>query len=286
MESWKIVMLEHDEGSKELGDFFKKIWSDGIIKKDIGNVWLEDTDSNARTMQKFVGDLEGKILTLYGSGSFHHYTYGLCYAIAHKRSDNYMYVHIDNHSDSIYRENGIIKCGSFVENIMEEPEANDILLIGAGKGENPKERKTISQKDLISKQAKDIVRKELKKKLQKDVYASLDLDILTYDDISTDFTQGILELKHLLNVIEVLKEEKNIISADILGYRGIAPSSRYGSQRATYPINLLTYAILAAKITGKDTKELEKLQKYFNKEDSNPRDVGEEFRKITGQLRI
>lgn len=286
MEDWKLVMLEHDEGSKEMIDFFKKIWSDGIIRKNIGNVWLEDTDSNSRTMQNLMGNLEGKILTLYGSGSFHHYTYGLCYAIAHKRSDNYMYVHIDNHTDSIYRENGIIKCGSFVENILEEPEENDILLIGPWKGENPKERKTISQKDLISKQAKYIVRKELEKKLQKDVYVSLDLDILTYADISTDFTQEILELKHLLNVIEVLKEGKNIISADILGYRGIAPPSRYGSTRATYPINLLTYATLAAKITGKDTQELERLREYFNKENSNPIDVREEFKKITDQLRI
>lgn len=283
MESWKVVVLEHDEASKQIGDFFEKTWTDGIIRKNMGNLWLEEKDFNAETMQRMVGKLEGKILTLYGNGSYHNYTYGLCYAIAHKRSDNYMYTHIDNHTDSIYREGGIIKCGSFVENIVEEPEANDILLIGAENGENFKERTTIRQKDLISKQAKDIVRKKLKKKLQKDVYASLDLDILKNEEISTDFMQGILGLKHLLDILEVLKEEKNLVSADILGYKG-KPSSKYSTPKASQPVSLLTYAVLAAKITGKDTKKLEIFHNYFRKDCYSKKD--DEFKRLTDKLKI
>lgn len=45
--------------------------------------------------------------------------------------------------------------------------------------------------------------------------------------------------------------------------------------------SLLAYTVLAAKITGKDTKELENLHKYFGTLRSR-----EEFEKIVSQLRI
>ena len=291
MEDWKILVLKHDKGSEYIRDFFKKIWLDGIITKNIDNTWwLEHKEYNAENIKKTVGDLEGRILTLYGNGCYHHYTYGLCYAIAHEKSDNYMYVHIDHHTDSKNHDNGIIKCGSFVENITEEPEANDVLLIGASQGVNPQERTVIRQKDLVSKRSREILRKELKKKLQKDIYVSIDLDILKHEEVSTDYSQGILELKHLLDVLDVLNEEKNIISADILGYNGhTCPPG--------YPVSLMTYAILAAKITGKETKGLEELREQFKNKRFDKAYFDEEelklmeeelknFKKVTKELRI
>jgi arginase family enzyme len=275
-DSWKVVVLEHDYASEEIGKFFSKIWEDGIIVKKMGkNYDLDHKKKISEEIKNILGILEGKILTLYGSGYYHHYTYGLCDAISRERSKDYTYLHIDNHPDSCYNSNGHIGCGSFVEHILEEPEAKDIILIGPTN--NPKERALISQEEIVSKKAKEITRKILREKQQPDVYSSFDLDVLDEKEIETYYNRGILKLKHLLDLIDIMREEKNIISADILGYNG--GSSNYA--------NLITYAALAAKLVGKDTKELEKLHNYFkSKRIGYDKAVKKEFEMIIDQLKI
>ncbi len=85
-----------------------------------------------------------------------------------------------------------------------------------------------------------------------------------------------------------------MISADMLGYCNVY----IGYQNwATCEISLLTYAVLAAKITGKDTKELEKLHAYFKEENSSwnimnlllaksQKKMEKEFEKITEKLKV
>lgn len=292
MKPWKIVVLEHDSSSKEIADFFEKIWNDGITRKKIDDMYKKDVKEDIiKKMENAVGKLEGKILTLYGKGTFHHYTYGLCKVIAHKRSKNYMYLQLDNHTDSRYKTDGTLDKTAFVENLDEEPEAKDILFVGVKEllGRWDYDHTIISQEELASKESKKILRKALRKKLYPDVYPSLDLDVLARTEINTEEPQGILELKHLLDILEVIEEEKNIISADILGYSNFDYSKfeyLYSDFKfCNKATSLLAYATLAAKITGKDTKELEKLHNCFKKKDSTDI-VKEEFEKITEQLKI
>lgn len=288
MEPWKIVVLEHDPPSKEMADFFEKIWKEGVIRKKIDDMYKKDVKEDVeKKMEDAVGKLEGKILTLYGKGGFHHYTFGLCKTIACKRSKNYMYLHVDNHSDSYYKTDGCLAGNSFVENLDEEPEAKDVFFIGVESllGRWDCDHTIIGQKALISKKAKKILRKALREKPQLDVYPSLDLDVLTTTEINTDYDQGILELKHLLNIIDVIEREKNIISADILGYNNFEFSKYSNLKFCNNATGLLAYATLAAKIIGKDTKELEKLYSYFKNKDSNEA-VKKEFEKIIEELKI
>lgn len=280
-EPWKIVILEHDAASRQIGKFFDKIWSDEITRKGIKEKRMYYKKKIVKRIEEVVGCLEGKVLTLYGYGGYHHYTYGLCNAIAHKRSKNYTYFHIDNHSDANLKfDNDTLGCDSFVTNILEEPGAKDILFLGNEGYEN---YTSIKQKVLISGNVKKILQRVLKEKPQQDVYLSFDLDILNKKDIMTPFPQGILELKHLLNILDIIQEEKNIISADILGHGGYTNG---------YPKSLLVYAALAAKLTGKDTKNLEEAHNYFRRKYSNIEcpsycyQVKKDFRKITEQLRI
>lgn len=290
-DSWKVVVLEHDYASEEIGKFFSKIWKDGIIiKKMEKNYELDYKKKISEEIKNILGILEGKILTLYGSGHYHHYTYGLCDVISRERSKDYMYLHIDNHSDSGYNSNGHIGCGSFVEHILEEPEAKDIILIGPK--HNLKERALISQEELVSKEAKEVTRKILRGKKQPDVYPSFDLDVLDETEIETHYNRGVLKLKHLLDIIGIMREEKNIISADILGYSGADILSYSGGSSKLFSsnyANLITYAALATKLVGKDTKELEKLHDYFKSKRIGYDDilpVKKEFEVIINQLKI
>lgn len=286
-EPWMLAVLEHDTASVQIGNFFDKIWSDGIIRKYINSdEIISDKGTITKEIQRAFGSLEGKILTVYGHGDYHHYTYGLCKVIASKRSKDYIYAQIDHHTDSWKRTDGNIRCGSFVEQILEEPEVKDIINIGTEikLGDYDHTRTIIPQNELVSKAARELLRKALREKKQKDIYPSMDLDILTKTEIAVvqGLEQGILELNHLLNVVDVIQEEKNIISADILGYT----AENYFTSDLT-PVTLLVYATLAAKITGKDTKELEKLHDYFKKRRGDRNfDSLIEFKKITKQLRI
>lgn len=286
-EPWKIVVLEHDSASVQIGNFFYKIWKEGITRKYLDpDVIHTDKEDITKKIQKAVGNLDGKILTLYGHGDYHHYTYGLCKVVADKRSKNYIYSQIDQHTDSWRRADEFIRCASFVEQILEETEAKDIINIGTETklGDHDDERIIIHQNELVSKVARETLREALRRKTQKDIYPSMDLDILTKTEITVapGLNQGILELSHLLNIVDVIQEEKNIISADILGYTGI---NYFTSD--LIPVTLLVYATLAAKIIGKDTKELEKLHDYFKKRrgDKNFESLTE-FKRVTKQLRI
>lgn len=295
MKNWKLLVLEHDDASEEIGDFFEKIWAEGVTRKQLTEKMISRKDFITKEIGDAVGPLEGKILTLYGDGGYHHCTYGLCNTIAKKRSKNYIYIHIDNHTDSHYNQNGSLDCASFVKNILEEPEAKDVMFIGSDvdTGKNTSEKYTLlHQRDIVSEYPKKMLEENLKAKNLSDVYCSLDLDVLKRTEIRTDYNQGMLELKHLLQILDIIKQEKEVISADMLGYnKGV-----WGWQDwATREVSLLTYATLAAKITGKNTEELRKLQVYFknkkNKLASYPfcnvgKALNKEFEKITEQLRV
>lgn len=288
-EHWKLAVIEHDRASKRIKEFFTKIWADDIILHDV-NWSRSQTKKGIIKETPDLGKQKGKILTLYGDGGYHHYTYGLCLKVAKRKSKDYIYVHADNHTDARKCDDPI-GCGSFVEDITDKPRAKDILLLGTTYGSNEKNRTIVTVETLTSKNAKEDLRKALKAKQQKDVYASFDLDVLNGIEITTSYGTGNLSLENLLDAIEVISEEKNIISADILGLTGRIKRHDIDLEY-TEPISLLTYAVLAAKITGKDTKELEKLRGYFKNKEvyaDNLRErvlLREEFRKITEQLKV
>lgn len=284
MESWKTLILEHDSASNKIRDFFELIWSYGIKEAKIyGSDTPDRKESITKKIQGGIGELDGKILTLYGDGHYHHYTYGLCNTIAKKRSNNYLYIHADNHTDAAKREDHHLGCGSFTENILEEPNAKDIIFLGTQHGVNNYNRTHVSQEILCSRNAEKNLKEVLRKKPQKDVYLSMDLDVLRSTEFLTSFNQGELMLEDLVRAVEVIQFEKNLISADILGY------SNWSWSGCICPVSMLTYATLAAKITGKDAKELYKLRKYFMKkrrEGCDTHILENDFKKITKQLKV
>ena len=281
MENWKLLILEMDSSSKESANFFKRVWTDEIITKEITPFDYVKKETITNQVNEVTKNLEGKILTIYGHGDFHHYTYGLCNTIAKTRSDDYAYIHIDNHSGSIDNYNNNLSCESFVSSILEDPKAKKIILLGA-RDYSDEEHARIEQKTLINN-LKRTTQRALKKIPSQDVYPSLDLDILSETELHAGHDQGILTLNHMINIIRLIKSEKNMVSADMLGYDdGTSWCNPYTINHSS---SLLTYATLAAEITGKDTKELKKLHTHFkNKKPSKT--LQKEFEKITEGLKI
>ena len=96
---WKIFCLEVDEPSKEIGEFMKRIWPDKVSTIKLPGQWNVVEKEHLKDLLWQFRNIDGKVLTVYGSGLFHHFTYGLLRNVADIRSDNYTYIHIDQHTD-------------------------------------------------------------------------------------------------------------------------------------------------------------------------------------------
>ncbi len=243
---WELMSLELDRGGKHIGKYFsedlemriKRIDKKGFMKEveneakrlKCNKVRLEGpyyyrtrgaihkTEVIAAAMESIVGEDDNKTLAMYGSGDMHHYTYGLCTA-ASRLSDKFCYIHFDQHSDFCKKTRSrdmYMGCGDFVWEIveLESSNASDIIMVGCKKWG----MKCISStKTRSRKKALPLLKSFLDDTLD-DVYLSFDLDVMANGLVITDWGNGYLSKSLLLDMIAMIKEEKNIISADIVGY--------------------------------------------------------------------
>lgn len=275
MSDWKIAImkLKYDSPTQELIEVFQNIWSDGIILKQKRRSHIKRGEVTASVKRAFK-DLEGKILTLYGKGSYHYYTYGLCKVVADPRSKKYCYMHLDRHDDAIFNKHYHLRLSDFVQHIKKYTNANFALLLGPPRFcDNTLFNlepgiELITEKELYKQKE---FRERIIKQPEEDVYLSCDLDVLHPKEFNAWYTRGRLRLKDAKRIVKTINEEKNIISADILGYAGSDLKS------------CLIYAVLAGTLIGKDTKEAEKLFQYLKK---NPNTPYEDSLKLIEGLKI
>ncbi len=227
-DSWQIVSLEMDKSGTELGRYFAK------LAKNLKRAHLSDELCDRDGLAKKIGRIvvpERKTLVIYGSGSFHHYTYGLCRA-ADRLSKGYCYIHFDYHDDYDTDNPQRLGCGSFVNAILQDTHAAQAIFIGT----------SIPWKQSIHSigcSGKEETISDLERTLKKnpqDVYLSFDLDVMDPSEISTDYSMGDMGADELVRLIEMIKGKKRIIGADVLGYS----RDGYSTARYMYPSYLPT----------------------------------------------
>lgn len=195
-----------------------------------------------------------RILTAMGHGMFHHYTSGLLEIIADSQSKAYTYIHIDNHPDNQHRYSKLIDCGHFVHPKMAK---NLKYIVGIG----PRSKRWNKEVFDISFQGGPTKNKypisTLKSILNEipteDVYVSCDLDILNWFEMSTEpkWGNGDMSLSKLVEIIQTIDNQKNIISADKIGYH-----TQFGSLPIIKDASLLVYETLYHAFNRNPTEEL------------------------------
>lgn len=221
---WALYSLEMDEPGKKIGRFFKE--SGFTIIREPINTDFPRYPSNIEKAVTSAVPFEGKVLAVYGSGSLHYFTYGLCRR-ADSLSQEYGYIHIDHHSDDYFVSTDYgekinekayeIHCGAFVREIVfttnvRKPE--NVLWIGGSKG-NLYGSSSISESALTVEGLSSLER--MLCALPNDVYVTIDLDVMSSSEIITDWGNGNMNTRSLLAILDVIKEKKRIISADICG---------------------------------------------------------------------
>ncbi len=278
MSEWKLLVLEVDEPSKDLGDFFKRVWEkETVVKRIRGDLW--NRDQIQKEVEAVVSDVRAdRVLTVYGHGRYHHYTYGLCRAVADPRSRAYTYLHIDHHPDDHdFQGNIDLACGGFVNTILKKSNATQARCIGAdiNCGKSFKEADAIynlqytgpimterkgNRKEIDVRQNINASITRLLFDTPQDIYVSMDFDVMANEELKTDYSRGDLRLPELLECLDVLMKQRNLISADMLGY----------SSDELHGKSLAFYAIVAGRIIGKDTK---RFQEQHNKFWVHPEDL-------------
>lgn len=209
---WRIVSLKHDYSSNKIQKHFEKKITDLEKAAVFVSPTMEKRDLADEIALK-VGYSDKRTLGIYGSGYYHHMTYGLC-RIAKELSAGFTYIHIDHHNDGEY-DPSELNCGSFVHNISDDEYAKDIIFVGSY---HP--YATYIDNFYFRKYPKDVIPLILRKIKTDDVYLSIDLDVMDRTEVSASlcYSRGKMDKTTLLDLIEGIKSKKRIISADILGH--------------------------------------------------------------------
>lgn len=218
---WKLYSLEMDDAGKTMGKFFEKqgyairrVKINEIgLHKEYKKILAENVDKSLQQNRR--------AMVVYGDNGFHHYTYGLV-KFADRFSDEFGYIHIDNHCDCYRkRTDSWLTCGNFVGQIADDTHVNGIDSRIMFIGSNPQMAEASSFYGLELKS--DAFMKTLEKSLEElpsQAYVSIDLDILKTSEIITSYSQGFMDKSCLLEILSLIKGSKQLIGADVIGFKG------------------------------------------------------------------
>lgn len=217
----------------------------------------------------------GRVLTIYGDGNFHHYTYALTQFARERRGLGYddsdwTYFHFDQHRDDWGKRTpkGLpyhIDCANFVDSIAywhqgvpfmvgpsvyAQKDARGYRMAGREipiySSQFPKsmQESRVWKDNNILQGCTDARRLPTRRDLQEtptESYLSFDLDLLSPTEIVTNYDQNEqMTLRALVPILDRVREYKRIFSADILGF----------PDDCEHPLSVLTMIILARKIMG------------------------------------
>lgn len=282
MSDWKIVFLGTQKDSL-LRRSFEAAFPEQIIA--LNRPWLYNRYSVRKKelnsyFQRHVYDSgvwNSRVLTIYGTGAYHHFTYALTRLALERRGlRNWTYTHIDAHRDSWGQKSASgkkpwLNCANFVDQLAHDHCAIPFMI---GSDCYPKQD---SQGFEICGKKIPIYHNYFTKKLQEsqtwtnnvvpasqrglelpgrddleatptETYLSFDLDVLGYSEIVTEYDQfEASTLRRLCQIVDRVRAHKRVFSADILGFPEF---------NQDHVLSCLTMIILARKIMGLGVEKL------------------------------
>jgi len=278
MDNWTILLL-HTRRETLLKRVFERAFPEKVISLHVPalgerHYWTKrDLVDYFRRNVYDPGIWKGRVLTVYGDGEFHHYTYALTRLAANRRglhSWDWTYFHLDNHRDDWSKrsrgngEPSSLNCASFVDSIAHDHRAIPFMVgpvVYARKdslgylfhGQRiPIYNNQFPMHQQLSKYWGDgdsLWGKTDQRSLPdigdlletpREAYLSFDLDLLANSEIVTNFDQGYVTLRRLCEIVELIRAYKRIFSADILGF----------PDKCHHGLSVLTVLILARKVLG------------------------------------
>ncbi len=168
-----------------------------------------------------INNTNGSRIRIFDSGNYHYMTKLLMDSMCEDGlTESYDLIMFDHHPDMKWTSYGeILSCGSWVLNAMKDrKELGTIFLIGA-------EHKLIDEVFTEHPEIKDRVcfmdniDKLPIEKIKGNVYISIDKDVLSREDIITNWDQGNMTLHDFKNSLELIRDsfKEKILAVDVCG---------------------------------------------------------------------
>lgn len=288
MDDWNIVLL-HTRESTLLKRVFEAAFPGRVASLYVPGLGAQRKRfvSKEELVNYFLrrvydpGIWNNRVLTVYGDGEFHHFTYALTrFALNRHHAGRWTYFHFDNHRDDWgarerdgYKEE--LDCASFVDQIAHDYNATPFMVgpdayakkDAAGyliRGRRiPIYSNFFTQEMQRSREwASNVALQGLQTGVELPVsadlrstpteaYLSFDLDLLACSEIVTNFDQNEgATVRRVCQILDKIRPYKRVFSADLLGFP---------DWNGHHALSCLTMVILARKIMGLG---VERLLKY------------------------
>ncbi|CAM2939680.1 Arginase/agmatinase/formimionoglutamate hydrolase, arginase family [Legionella steigerwaltii] len=220
------IESEHQQPSKSL------MVNDTLYQIDLSkyedSLRFYTTNKSVHIFRELINNLDIKtpLITLLGSGDFHH----LSYFFLERIKEPFNLVVFDNHTDCSFMPPKF-HCGNWLYTAAQLPQCKQILHIGATEGYSWFDRllglnQLVRQKHFIAFSAQDMQNQGMKGyqnvlhqiDTNLPIYISVDKDVLSAQEIETDWDQGILKITDFFEMLTLLAQYR-IIGADITGER-------------------------------------------------------------------
>ncbi|WP_010632072.1 arginase family protein [Sporolactobacillus vineae] len=180
-----------------------------------------------------LGRIPDKGLTFIGSGNYHYVALALMQEIRRP----FTLVLFDHHTDLNAGQIGpLLSCGSWVSHAIQEvPELKKVIMIGPDPRSARDVPQPIRRQVVIIPDHSTPAAGQLLKLIQTDtVQISVDKDVLSTDEVKTNWSQGRMRSDTLLPLVRTLIEDKRIASMDVCGGWPIRPHEHFNPQIRTW----------------------------------------------------
>lgn len=209
--------------------YFKKTHYEMINLSDIRNTNRYCERNSLVSINKRLKKRKDKGITFIGSGNYHYVTYLLMSEI----ESPFTLVLFDHHTDMMDAPcESLVTCGSWVLKSLEKlPMLKKVIIIGTREDLLESIPENLNKKVLVFSK-KELgqadIRQYIKTAISTDnVYFSIDKDVLEESEAVTNWDQGNMKLKELINLIKYISIGKQICGIDVCGEYSYNPISNF-----------------------------------------------------------
>jgi len=228
------ISLLNFDGTLQTQSLLGKYPAEWIDLSDLRGCRGYCTDESLRKIRKRLRERKHRRVTLIGPGNYHYVTYVLLSEIRQPFS----LVLFDHHTDlAPGGDVPMLSCGSWVSHAVETlPLLDRVVIVGAGGriAEIPGNVTVITEQEARLMSPADIVRAIRAAVPDQPLYISVDKDVLDPESAATDWDQGSMTLRQLLDAIRELRRARPIAGADVCGEMPMSPVDLLSGERARH----------------------------------------------------
>lgn len=184
---------------------------------DLNGIFAMCSYENIEILKMRAEKFSFPMISIFGSGNFHYLTYAVLKNL-NKKSAVIVFDHHDDFENFEYPN--FTSCGSWIFDLIENNQFVTQVLVLGSDVEN-KNLKTFEDSKLKVLKEKDLSFEKLKSTLScvntENIYLSIDRDILSENELKTDWDQGNISVHFLCECISYIASNFKIIGADICG---------------------------------------------------------------------